>query len=104
MSLDVPVVALVRDKSKASGALKSDKVTLVEGDVYQYQTLPRAMKGCNVVICATGSRPAMDPLGPFNVDYQGTKNLVTAALREDVKVNNRTLSTLCMTVASYRFV
>ena len=43
----------------------------------------RAMKGCNVVICATGSRPALDPLGPFNVDYQGTKNLVTAAMRED---------------------
>jgi len=85
VALGVPVVALVRDKSKASGGLLADGVTLVEGDVYQYQTLPMAMKDCNVVICATGSRPALDPLGPFNVDYQGTKNLVTAALRADVK-------------------
>lgn len=85
VSLGVPVVALVRDKSKASGALLADNVTLMEGDVYQYQTLPRAMKGCNVVICATGSRPALDPLGPFNVDYQGTKNLVTAAQRANVQ-------------------
>jgi hypothetical protein len=33
----------------------------------------------NVLLIATGSRPALDPFGPFNVDYQGTVNLVTAA-------------------------
>ncbi len=26
----------------------------------------------NVMIIATGTRPALDPLGPFNVDYQVT--------------------------------
>eukprot|EP00976_Prorocentrum_cordatum_P033896 689810-Prorocentrum_minimum.AAC.2 len=101
VNLGVNVVALVRDKSKATGALQSDKVTLVEGDVYQYQTLPRAMKGCNVVVCATGSRPALDPLGPFNVDYQGTKNLVTAALREDVKVRGNAYLSLCCPLLIY---
>ena len=60
----------------------------MEGDVYQYQTLPKAVKDCNVVMCATGSRPALDPLGPFNVDYQGTKNLVVAARQAEVKVRS----------------
>lgn len=38
-----------------------------------------------VLLIATGSRPAFDPLGPFNVDYQGTVNLVTAAKAKGYK-------------------
>lgn len=45
-------------------------VELVRGDVYQFSTLQRALGDCNVVLVATGSRPALDPFGPFNVDYQ----------------------------------
>ena len=37
----------------------------------------------NVLLIASGSRPALDPFGPFNVDYQGTVNLVTAAKAQD---------------------
>jgi len=84
-ALGVPVVALVRDKSKADGVLLDEGVQIVEGDVYQYQTLPKAVQDCNVVLCATGCRPSVDPLGPFNVDYQGTKNLIVAAQRADVE-------------------
>ena len=39
----------------------------------------------NVLLIATGSRPAFDPFGPFNVDYQGTVNLVTAATAQEYK-------------------
>ena len=31
---------------------------------------------------ASGSRPAMDPLGPFAVDYNGTCNIVAAAKKQ----------------------
>ena len=43
---------------------------LVKGDVYQFSTLERAMADSNVMFIATGSRPAFDPFGPFNIDYQ----------------------------------
>ena len=45
-------------------------VELVRGDVYQFSTLERALADSNVMFIATGSRPAFDPFGPFNVDYQ----------------------------------
>ena len=43
---------------------------LVKGDVYQFSTLERAVADSNVMFIATGSRPALDPFGPFNIDYQ----------------------------------
>ncbi len=39
----------------------------------------------DALLIATGSRPALDPLGPFNVDYQGTVNLISAAKAAGVK-------------------
>ena len=43
---------------------------LVRGDVYQFSTLERALEDSNVMLIATGSRPALDPFGPFNIDFQ----------------------------------
>ena len=34
----------------------------------------------DALVIATGSRPALDPLGPYSVDYQGTLNLIAAAM------------------------
>ena len=48
------------------------QVELVRGDVYQFSTLERAPADSNVMFIATGSRPALDPFGPFNVDYQAS--------------------------------
>lgn len=81
VDLGVPVRALVRDAAKARQELPpSDSVEIVTGDVFQYDTVERAMAGCNAVVCATGNRPSpLDPAGPFNVDYQGTQNLIGAA-------------------------
>ena len=43
---------------------------LVRGDVYQFSTLERALEDSNVMLIAIGSRPALDPFGPFNIDFQ----------------------------------
>ncbi|GAB4217639.1 MAG: SDR family oxidoreductase [Synechococcales cyanobacterium] len=74
----IPVRALVRDPEKARAILPA-AAEIVVGDVLQPDTLTTALRGCTVVISATGARPGLDPLAPFQVDYQGTKNLVNAA-------------------------
>ncbi|KAL4425039.1 hypothetical protein ABPG77_001817 [Micractinium sp. CCAP 211/92] len=83
----IAVRALVRDGVKASAALppSSQGVEIVEGDVYKFSTLVKAMEGCNVVICATGPTDRLNPLGPFIVDCEGTKNLVAVAQQQGVK-------------------
>ena len=53
---------------------------LVRGDVYQFSTLERAVADSNVMFIATGSRPAFDPFGPFNVDHQVSASDMHAAL------------------------
>lgn len=83
----IAVRALVRNGVKASKELPGlvQGVEIVEGDVYQYQTVTNAMKGCNAVIIATGPTNRMDPFGPFKVDYEGNCNLVAAAKQFGVK-------------------
>lgn len=49
-------------------------------------TITSAFHCCrDVLLIAVGSRPALDPLGPYTVDYQGTVNLITAAQAAGVK-------------------
>lgn len=74
----IPTTALVRDENIARTKLPPE-VSLVQGDVSDTTSLSRAMRGCTVVLSATGARPSLDPSGPYQVDYQGTKNLVDAA-------------------------
>ncbi|KAK9830289.1 hypothetical protein WJX72_010823 [[Myrmecia] bisecta] len=84
----VPVQALVRDPLRAVTLLPGSQdgcVELLKGDVYQFSTLPSAMAGCNVVLIATGSQPLTDPFGPYNVDYQGTVNIVAAAKQQGIE-------------------
>jgi uncharacterized protein YbjT (DUF2867 family) len=38
-----------------------------------------------VLLCATGAKPSFDITGPFQVDYQGTKNLVDAAKAKGIE-------------------
>jgi uncharacterized protein YbjT (DUF2867 family) len=74
----VPVVAFVRDAAAARGKLPIE-VTLVEGNVTDKESIRGAMAGCTVLLSATGARPGFDPTGPYQVDYEGTKNLVDVA-------------------------
>ena len=74
----VPVKALVRDAAAAREKLPIE-VELFEGDVTDRASLQRAVADCTVLLSATGARPSLDPTGPYQVDYEGTKNLVDAA-------------------------
>lgn len=75
---DIPVRALVRDQAKGRAQLPAS-VELVEGDVMKPETLDAAMATYTVVLSATGASPSLDPTGPYQVDYEGTKNLINAA-------------------------
>lgn len=65
----VQVVALARDAQSASVQMPQANVTVIEGDLYQFSSLPPALAGCDAVICAAGCTDMLDPLGPFKVDY-----------------------------------
>lgn len=80
------VKGLVRDTATAAQVYGSyPRLQLAKADVFQYATLQGQLEGYTTLFIATGSRPGFDPFGPFNVDYQGTVNLVNAAKRQGIK-------------------
>jgi uncharacterized protein YbjT (DUF2867 family) len=72
------VRALVRDEAKARAAL-GDQVAYVTGDVTDPATLAAAMQGADAVISAIGAKGPKGPSRPEVVDYEGVRNLATAA-------------------------
>ncbi|MBE9063622.1 SDR family oxidoreductase [cf. Phormidesmis sp. LEGE 11477] len=74
----IEVRALVRDIDKANSALP-ETVEKVVGDVLNKDSLIAALAGCDILLSATGAAPSFDPTGPYQVDYEGNKNLVDAA-------------------------
>jgi uncharacterized protein YbjT (DUF2867 family) len=83
----IPARGLVRDLAKvqsAQGKFPQD-LELCQGDVLNPKTLAVAIEGCDMVICATGARPSLNPTGPLLVDWIGSKNLVDAAVKAQVK-------------------
>lgn len=90
----VPVVAFVRDAAAARGKLPIE-VTLVEGNVNDKESIRGAMADCTVLLSATGARPGFDPTGPYQVDYEGTKNLIDVA--KDTGIDHFVMvSSLCV--------
>lgn len=81
---NIPVKALVRDLEKAQ-AILPESAELVLGDVLNPATFKKHLEDCNVLICATGASPSLDPTGPYQVDYQGTKNLVDMAKESNIE-------------------
>ena len=75
---NVAVTAVVRNIEKAQELLPSG-VDFILGDVTKPDTIAEAMSHCNILICATGATPSFNFTGPYQVDYQGTKNLVNLA-------------------------
>ena len=80
----ISVKALVRDQDKAKTILPPE-AELVVGDVLDVDSLTKAMTECTVLLCATGARPSLDPSGPYQVDYEGTKNLVNVAKGQGIE-------------------
>ncbi|MEH2351088.1 MAG: NAD(P)H-binding protein [Nostoc sp.] len=81
---NIPVRALVRDIDKARGIL-SPEAELVVGDVLQPESLNAALGDSTVLLVATGAKPSFDPTGPYKVDFEGTKNLVEAAIVKGIE-------------------
>ena len=90
---NIPVRALVRDLDQGRACLADclqdgtdgPSVELVTGDVLKIDSLRDAIADCTVLLCATGARPSFDPTGPYMVDYEGTKNLVTVAKERNIQ-------------------
>jgi uncharacterized protein YbjT (DUF2867 family) len=80
----IAVKALVRDAEAARTQLPPE-AELVVGDVLDRSSLEAAISDCTVLLCATGARPSFDPTGPYQVDYEGTKNLVEVAKAHQVE-------------------
>jgi uncharacterized protein YbjT (DUF2867 family) len=74
----IPVRAMVRDRTRAQEILPA-AAEIVVGDVLEPSTLRTAIADCTVVLSATGAAPSFNPFGPYQVDYEGTKNLTDAA-------------------------
>ncbi|HBW57645.1 MAG TPA: epimerase [Oscillatoriales bacterium UBA8482] len=81
---EIPVKALVRNIETAQQILPSE-VELVVGDVLNTDSLALALRDCTVLLCATGARPSFDFTRPYQVDYQGTKNLVDVAKSQGIE-------------------
>lgn len=88
------VRALVRDPATAQGILPA-AVELWPGDVLDRSRLEQGLAGCSALISATGARPSLDPTGPYQVDFEGTKTLVDAARAQGVN-HMVMVSSLCV--------
>jgi uncharacterized protein YbjT (DUF2867 family) len=81
---NIPVRALVRNLESAREILPM-QAELVVGDVLKPESLKNAIADCTVVLSATGARPSFDPTGPYQVDYEGAKNLVDVAKSQGIE-------------------
>jgi uncharacterized protein YbjT (DUF2867 family) len=81
---NIPVKALVRDLTKARDILPQE-AELVVGDVLNPESIKQALTDCTVLLCATGAKPSLDFTGPYQIDYQGTINLVDAAKAKGIE-------------------
>ncbi len=81
---NIPVTALVRSLEAGQKILPAE-VELVVGDVLDPKTFQKAIGDSTVLICATGAKPSLDITGPYQIDYQGTKNLVNTAKEQKIK-------------------
>ncbi len=81
---NLPVRALVRNLETGKEILPAE-AELVVGDVLKPEDLGEAIADCTVLLCATGAAPSLELTGPYQVDYQGTKNLVDAAKAKEIE-------------------
>ena len=81
---NIPAVAVVRNPDLAREVLPAG-VEIRQADVLETETLASAVEGCDRLICATGARPSLNPIGPLQVDYIGIQNLAIAAQKARIQ-------------------
>jgi uncharacterized protein YbjT (DUF2867 family) len=74
----VPVVAFVRDAAAARDKLPIE-VTLMEGSVTDKESIRRRSQAAPCCSRPPVPAPALTPPGPYQVDYEGNKNLIDVA-------------------------
>ncbi|MEM9535369.1 MAG: NAD(P)H-binding protein [Cyanobacteria bacterium P01_A01_bin.3] len=94
VSRQIPVRAIVRDRSSAATVLP-EGIEIAVADMGNRSGLEAAIGDAKQLICATGARPSFNPTGPFQVDYLGTKNLVDACKARGVE-HFAIVSSLCV--------
>jgi uncharacterized protein YbjT (DUF2867 family) len=90
------VRALVRDTAKAEGIVRSDGVTLFQGDIKDPAGLAEPLAGVDAVISAVGASSGKGPDRPEMIDFEGVRNLVDAArsagVQQFVLVSSRSVT------------
>ncbi len=81
---NIPVTSMVRNLEKGKEILPVETEICV-GDVLKPSTIKEGIGDATILICATGATPSFDFTGPFQVDYQGTKNLVDVAKEKGIE-------------------
>ncbi|MFP4134027.1 MAG: SDR family oxidoreductase [Halothece sp.] len=84
VNANIPVRAMVRNLETAQTILPPE-AELVLGDVLKPDSLREAVGDCTVMLSATGARPSLNPTDPYQVDYQGTKNLIDVAKEKNIE-------------------
>ncbi len=79
------VRALVRDPATARAKV-GEGIELVQGDVRDAASLAKALQGVTYIVSSLGSNTFTDPNNsPEKVDYEGVRNLATAAKAANIK-------------------
>lgn len=84
---------LARNTIKHTNLLDNKNITLIEGDILNYEAVKKAMKGCDTVVHAAAiagiDTVSKFPVTTMEVNMVGTSNVLKAAV--DNKVENRVL-------------
>ncbi len=78
MAQNQVVRVLARDPAQAR-ELFGDGLPVIEGDASEPISLPQAMIGARAVICTIRAKAPAGENSPEKVDYEGVRNLITAA-------------------------
>jgi uncharacterized protein YbjT (DUF2867 family) len=81
---EIPVRCLVRNLDKAKEILPAS-AEIVVGDVLAPDSLKEAIGDSTIIVCATGATPSLDITAFYQVDYEGTKNLIDAAKEKQIE-------------------
>lgn len=78
---DIDVMALVRPGSDIA-ALRAIGVNISSGDVRDYSSIEKALKGCSLIyhLAADYRLWVPDPDSMYDINVQGTKNIMSAAM------------------------
>jgi uncharacterized protein YbjT (DUF2867 family) len=80
----IPVRAIARNLDLARQILPKE-AEIVVGDVLNPNSLKEALNGITAIVCATGAKPSLNFWEPYQVDYEGSKNLIDTAKAKGIQ-------------------